>query len=233
MTRLLLCIAASLALTSCAVTARTVRHVCNYSDYDTSYTVRFIQRNYTATELDIARDVLETRDPRQPTCWGRAGLVLAVLASEEEFPLLRDSVEAMARIDEREIRTATDADLLLAVGIAARFTRNEASKAAIVEYLAQLSEPAWWMARSHSRGSAISRSGITLAALSQTASHQADQLFAGLLRDEQLEARLGYTIRSYVEGLKRANRKRMAEDGLGMPPEVPEEALPEEVLPEP
>lgn len=218
MSRLFLCLATSMALSACGSTARaapdndTIQRVCTYNGYMTEHGFRVIQRKYGEPELTVAREVLRAKDQRQRRCWGRAGLVLAVLESGEAFPLLRSSVEAMARIDDKEIRTAFGAELLMSVGFAARFSQDEASKAAIVEYLAQLSEPAWWIARGHAaKGSAIGRSRIALAALSQTASHRADQIFATLLQDEQLEAKLGTTIKSYVEGLKLANQERMTE----------------------
>lgn len=143
MSRLLLCLVVSVALPSCTST-QTVRRVCSGRVY-TPVVVRHVQREYGEAELDVARRVLETED--ETACWGQAGLVVAVLTGDEAFALLRDRVEAMARLSEREIRYPVAIDLLLAVGMAARYSRDDASKAAIVEYLVPLVEPAWWMAR--------------------------------------------------------------------------------------
>lgn len=46
--------------------------------------------------------------------------------------------------------------------------------------------------------------------MSQTASLRAEQVFADLLRDEQRQVEMGLGARSYLEGLTRANRERMA-----------------------
>ena len=205
MRRLLLCLVTCSLLLSCAAT-RTEHRVCSKG----GFSIHFIQRKYGQAELDVARAVLAREDRR--SCWGKAGFVVAVLGRGEASDLLEDRVAAVVRLDQDRLSGTSAAALLLSVGVAARFDPDDARKAATVAYLARLTDPSWWAARSQSSTPeqyGIGRAMDTMAALSQTASPEADRVFARLLRDVDLEARYGWSTRSYLSGLARANRERM------------------------
>lgn len=210
MRRPLLCLVLCNLLVSCAST-RAERRVCSKRGFATSGTIQLIQREYGQAEFRIARDVL-AREDRRP-CWGNAGLVAAVLGQGEASGLLRDRLDAMIRLDEDRPSSPNAVDLLLSVGIAARFDPHDARRAATIGYLTRLADPTWWATRkqgSHAAGSGIGPAMKALAALSQTGSPEAGRFFARLLDDVHLEARFGWSTRSFVSGLARVNRQRMS-----------------------